>query len=432
MLRRFVVLSVLGSAVLLGGTRVPGAGEDLFNAAVLHRVDLNLHTADWAKLKQNFRTNDYYPADMTFNGATVYNVGIRSRGVASRSGTKPALRVDFDRYQDDQTFLGLKSVVLDNLLQDPSGIHETVTMWLFRKLGIPAPRESHTVLYVNGEYSGLYAIVESIDKTFLARIFDRDGDDVLNDGYLFEFDKPQTWNFEYLGPDLNAYKRFFDPKTHKNAPDEELFRPIETIVRLANEKPASELEAALGPLLDLRGFARFIAAQNFVAEQDGFIGEFGVNNFYLYRLEHSQQHVFIAWDDDLTFTTPEFALETRLGQNPLVSKLMQIPGYRAVYLATLQEAADLSDAREGGAQIGALELEIRRQLDLTYEALYADRFRPWSEGEVTTYVDLMKHFPSFRIRYVSCEVARLTGGPRCRPFDIRADLRHIGGVSRPI
>lgn len=53
------------------------------------------------------------------------NAGIRSRGRGSRSGTKPGLRVDFDRYASDQTFLGLKSFILDNLTQDPSGVHET-------------------------------------------------------------------------------------------------------------------------------------------------------------------------------------------------------------------------------------------------------------------------------------------------------------------
>ena len=70
------------------------------------------------------------------------NSGVRSRGLGSRSGTKPGLRVDFDRYSSNQTFLGLKSLVLDNLTQDESGVKESVTMRLFARLGVPAPRES--------------------------------------------------------------------------------------------------------------------------------------------------------------------------------------------------------------------------------------------------------------------------------------------------
>jgi hypothetical protein len=52
--------------------------------------------ADWAKLKENFQTNTFYPADFKWNGQTVFNVGIRSRGRGSRNANKPGLKVDFD------------------------------------------------------------------------------------------------------------------------------------------------------------------------------------------------------------------------------------------------------------------------------------------------------------------------------------------------
>src|SRR5688572_30472169 len=83
----------------------PLPSEALFNPDVVQRIDLRLHSADWEKLKQNFQQNTYYPADFVFNGATVLNTGIRSRGLGSRSATKPGLRVDFDRYSVDGTFL---------------------------------------------------------------------------------------------------------------------------------------------------------------------------------------------------------------------------------------------------------------------------------------------------------------------------------------
>src|SRR5215218_5454261 len=145
--------------------------DDLFNPDVLHRIDLWLNSADWSKLKQNFQENTYYPADVTWNGQTVRNVGIRSRGLGSRSADKPGLRVDMDRYNTDQTFLGLGSFILDNLTQDQSGIKETTSVRLFQRLGIPSPRETHTRLYVNGSYAGLYGIIESVDKKLLARVY---------------------------------------------------------------------------------------------------------------------------------------------------------------------------------------------------------------------------------------------------------------------
>jgi spore coat protein CotH len=211
-------VAVAAALTLLGAAAASAqSADDFFNGDVIQRVDLELHSADWEKLKQNFQSNEYYPADLVWNGITVRNAGIRSRGLGSRSGTKPGLRVDFDRYSIAQTFLGLKSFVLDNLVQDPSAVHETVAMKFFARMNIPAPREAHARLYIRGEYAGLYAVVESIDKSFLARIFGEINGDTQNDGFLYEYNFTDHWTFDYFGPDLEPYKTRFDPKTHETA-----------------------------------------------------------------------------------------------------------------------------------------------------------------------------------------------------------------------
>src|SRR5687768_1713107 len=115
LLAAIVCLLVLASAPAGAQTTT----DELFRATTLNRVDLELHSADWAKLKENFQANTFYPADFKWNGQTVFNVGIRSRGRGSRNANKPGLKVDFDKYSTDQKFLGLKSLVLDNLTQDP-------------------------------------------------------------------------------------------------------------------------------------------------------------------------------------------------------------------------------------------------------------------------------------------------------------------------
>ena len=303
--------------------------------------------------------------------------------------------------------------MLDNLAQDPSGIHETVSNWLYARMGIPAAREAHARLYVNGEYAGLYAVIEPVDKVMLARVFGSNGDDVLNDGYLYEFNKAAVWDFGYLGSDLEPYKAYFDAKTHETQSDEDKYRSIERLVRIANETSAADLTPALGPYLDLNELVRYLAVQNFLAENDGFLGEFGVNNFYLYRLEHSEQHVFIAWDDDLAFKEPVYDVFSGVRGNALASKLLENRDYFALYVATLQEAVDSADRRTDGSQIGALEEEIRRQIGVINESMIEDPLKPWTETDYTTGRDLMIQFASKRVRYVSCEVARLTGAPPC-------------------
>jgi spore coat protein CotH len=380
--------------------------DALFDSTVVQRIDLRLHSADWEKLKQNFQENTYYPADVVFNGQTVRNTGIRSRGFGSRSATKPGLRVDFDRYATDQTFLGLKSFVLDNLTQDASGIHETMAMKVFDRLGIAAPREAHVRLYVNNEYIGVYAAVESIDKDFLARVFGTIGEDVQNDGYLYEFDYVDTWQFAYLGSDLASYKVRFDPKTHETKSDAEKFGPIENLVRLANELSPDQFMPVLGEHVDLRAFIRYVAAQNFVGQNDGFLGYAGMNNFYFYRLENATKHVFIPWDEDNAFWGPDFPINMRHEDNVLMRKAMQVPELRDEYYALLDEAMTVTAEPTGPDGLSWFEYEVRRQLDLINSAMQDDPSRPYTFDDHQNARNAMILFARERGRYVHDALAQ--------------------------
>ena len=139
--------------------------SDFFDDQVLHSIRLVINPRDWQELKANFQLNTYYPCHFIWRNQIVRNVAIRSRGTGSRSGSKPGLRIDFNLFDEHQQFLGLKSVVLRNNVQDATNLHERVGMQFFTKLGLAAPREAHTRLYVNDEYAGLYSIVDPSTKS---------------------------------------------------------------------------------------------------------------------------------------------------------------------------------------------------------------------------------------------------------------------------
>ena len=376
--------------------------DDLFNSATLQRLDLEVHSADWAKLKENFQTNTFYPADMKWNGQTVYNVGIRSRGRGSRNPHKPGLKIDFDKYSANLRFLGLRSLVLDNLTQDSSGIHETVSMRFYERLGIPAPREAHVRLYVRGEYIGLYALVESVDKEFLARVYGSIGEDTQNDGWLYEFVWQEDWRFTDLGSDLAAIKLRFDATTHESKSDEEKYRQIQELITLANQTPEDRFVEVIGPRFDLPGFIRFVAAQAFLGDTDGFLGAFGINNFYLYRLENRIQHVLITWDTDNTFWGSTFPIRPD-DTNVLMQKLMRIPEYNALWYAEIARATQLAEADNW------LETEIARNVQLIESAMREDVYKPYSNNSFEGEAGEMLSFARERITYVKCA---LTQGDR--------------------
>jgi spore coat protein CotH len=157
---------------------------DLFDDSSLQEIRLVVSARDWQTLKANADLNTYYRADLKWRNITVRNVGIRSRGSGTRNGIKPGLKVDFNRYISNQMFLGLRGVVLDNNYSDSTVIRESVTMKMFDRMGVPAPREAHTRLFINNEYAGIYTIVEAVDRTFVSRVFGADEADVESGGYL--------------------------------------------------------------------------------------------------------------------------------------------------------------------------------------------------------------------------------------------------------
>jgi len=80
-------------ALLLLGLAAPyGSAQtvaDLFDDQHVHDIRLDVDPADWETLRDNYLLDTYYPATFNWNGRTLPNIGIRSRGSGSRSPEKP-------------------------------------------------------------------------------------------------------------------------------------------------------------------------------------------------------------------------------------------------------------------------------------------------------------------------------------------------------
>ena len=384
--------------------------DDLFDDNVVHDVKMWIHSADWLKLKEDFRLNDYYPADLEWRGIVVRNVGIRSRGSGSRSGTKPGLRVDFDRYSGSQELLGLKSIVLDNLTQDPSMIKERVAMRFYQRMGYPAPRVANARLFVNGEYAGLYAIVESIDKSFLRRVFGVNASgSVENDGYLYEYKWLDNYQFQYLGGELEQYAARFEAKTHEHDSMTALYGPFEEMIRTINGVRDEDFAAAVSSYLDLDVFMRYIAIDSFLADYDGFLGFYGVNNFYFYRFEKQTRGQLLPWDRDSVVYSTEMDVFQGASDNILMRRALAVPEVRSAYLGWVMACAQsASEPAEPDSPSGWLEREMIREVDQIRSFAYADRFKPFSNAQFDDEVAKLMNFARDRARTVLQQVTPST------------------------
>jgi spore coat protein CotH len=409
--RGVLLKAVLVAAIVANAApAVAQTADDLFNDQSMQRIDLWVNTRDWYLLRVLADTRAYVPANLKWNGITVTNVAIRIRGTGSLSAAKPALKIDFNRYATGRTFLGLKALSLNNVWQDASGLRELLAMKVYRTLGLPASRMAPVALYINNEYAGYYLVVEEIDEPFLARAFGESG------GYLFEYKWISYYYFDYLGADLAPYAARYEPRTRATESDGALYLPVEEMVRTVNEAPDEDFPAVVSPYIDLEAFMRLTAAQAAVAEPDGLLGGWGMNNHYLYRSGQRAPHRFVPWDASVALAAADYPVHAWHAENVLMRRAMAAPSLKQRYRDTLLEAADLFDRTEAGPPPaergpGWLEREAARLLELIRPAVSADSLKPFTAAEFEAGATDVLTFARTRGAFVRQEVGRLWPQP---------------------
>ncbi|MES1260833.1 MAG: CotH kinase family protein [Acidobacteriota bacterium] len=341
------------------------AANAFFDDTKVQTIQITMNASDWTALQQNYLLNTYYPATMTWNGVSA-GLGIRSHGGnGSRSPVKPNLDFNFAHYTKNQVFLGLPFILLKANNEDPSNLREWLSMKLYRRMGLPAPREALAQLFINGQILGLYSIVEHEDETFLQRDFGE------SSGYLYEWEYGLEYEFGNLGTDPSVYGQFLELKTDQTSSDLQTFA---NFIQAVNQSPADEAAyiRGLAPYMNPKLFLSYCATENVLADEDGVLdGESGLNNFYLYQFGGTTLYQMIAWDKDRTFSDPNRSIvdgiTTGTNQNILAQRLYGFADYQAVYLSELNRAATLFGGSGGWA-----DSEITREYNVIHQAAMND------------------------------------------------------------
>lgn len=165
-----------------------GDSDYLFDQEKLHTFELTLSDQNLAYLDSAPSLEEYVPGTLTFEGETL-PVGIRYKGsvgawVGCLSGeeflstegekecTKLSTKIKINWEDSDDTFYEVKKLQFHSQNLDPTKMHERLGYWLFREMGVPAPRSVHARLIINGQFNGIYALTEQIDGRFTRENFD--------------------------------------------------------------------------------------------------------------------------------------------------------------------------------------------------------------------------------------------------------------------
>lgn len=398
-MRSPVIVRPLTAAIALfiaAGSAVPAQeAADLFDPSVLHEIRLSIANRDLQQLRETYLENTYYAADIQWGGVKLRNVGIRSRGRSSRDQAKLGLQVDFNRYITGQRFLGLKALVLDNLWQDPTMIRERISMAVFARMGLPAPRVAFAKVFINNEYLGVYGLVEAIDSVFLKRTFGE------SEGFLFEYKHQKDYHGAYLGDELDPYKRFFEPRTNEKQPDSVLYSPFRDMFREVSQPRDSVWHTRLAEYIDVEQLLKYVAVESYLTDDDGFLGADGMSNFYVYRAADSNVHRLIPWDKDLTLRHPQQYVVTRVEENELFRRLLSYRSARLFFYRQVEAVA------RSVHQDDWLRNEVTQSVKLIAAAAQEDALKPVSNEDMTAALRELAKFVRQRSQFVRNDLKAL-------------------------
>ena len=359
---------------------------------------------DWRTLRDHFEGDQYYVADLAIDGEAVAQVGVRSRGGATRSGTKPSLQVKFDEYLKAQRFHGLNRVAIKNLVDDPSFLREYLSMATYRAMGVAAPEVSFARVRVNGEYVGLYNLIENVDESALEKRF------AESTGYLYDYQYGGPWDFGFRGEEATSYVPSpFQPETHEDDPD---VATLIAFVRTVNSGPDLTWSASMATYLDRAQFLMFLAVENALTAGDGLAGIFGVNNFFLYQYAGGNRFVFIPWDRGATFQAVEWPIFYRTDQTVLTRRFLADPEMAGLYTGALRRTVtECLNESVLGQRLEAAHVLVR-------EAALADPKKPYTNAEFEAGVAAVRDVVAGRRADVLAQLDALEAharAPRRRP-----------------
>jgi hypothetical protein len=266
-----------------GEAPLPDTSGELYDPERVPRFDLELPTESVAALERDSDT--YVTGSLRYGNELVSNIGVRIKGEGSLRtlDEKAAFKIKFDEFVAKQSFHGLRRLTLNNMVEDPSFLAERLAYHFYRAMGLPAPRCNSALVYVNGAFYGVYANVETEDKTFLRRWFESDEGNLYEEGQV---------DFE------PGNETEFDLETNEDANDRSDLAAL--IASIATAEPASWLED-VGAELDVPHFLAFTAAEAAVNQWDMYgYTVFYPNNFRLYRDPTKQKFVFLPWGMDMS------------------------------------------------------------------------------------------------------------------------------------
>jgi len=343
----------------------PDLDKLIFNVGRVASIDITLPESSVDSLWKDPRT--FVPGTFRYETEDFKSeelpMGIRIKGkwgsFRDLNG-KSAFRVRFNFGNPEGNFVGLQNLTLNNMVQDPSMIHEVLAYRIFAAAGIPCPRTGYAWVKVNGQDYGLYLTLERYDDVFLSGHFP-------STQHLYEG--------EYGTDVVPGGSMLFD----SDEGDEEDRDDLEMLADVAWNTGDSHWVSAMDPVADLEQMTGMWAVEQFIGHWDGYAPT--INNYFLHS-DDAGRFVMLPWGVDQTFA--DFR-DYFSGGGYLFQRCMGIGECRFTFVLGLAKISDVFP----GLDLDTLAQDLAALLAPYAEA---DPRKPYSFEQVGQHVQATRDF----------------------------------------
>ena len=323
-----------------------------------------------------------------------YTVGVHLKGAWGSWRDvygKAAFKIKMNAFVKKQKLFGITKFTLNNMVQDPSYIHEALTYRLFRAVGVPTPRVGYANVTLNGRNYGLHLNVETVDTTMLSRWG-------LTNTHLYKGGVP---NFPEL---YSGYEPYFQVEDGSETNRQDLTKFLDTMTYFSGEQWWDEITQ----IANMKEITLDIAAEAFVGHWDGY--PYNRNNYYITFDEDGYAHM-LPWGVDQTWNggMDYFGSGSLLFQRCLASG-----SCNEMYLQSMAEVSRVANSLKLDAMAIHVSAAIRKHI-------VAD---PWGPG-----IDVAYSYQQGTIWNVRDQYNSLSN--RVRAWDTGLNKVVIDGVSYP-
>ncbi len=284
----------------------------IFNQDKLHTFKLKITETALAKIDADPAAEEYIEGMLIFNEDTISPVGIRYKGsvgafVGCLSGsdwsnpsghktcTKLSMKVKINWEGREENFYKLKKLQFHSQNLDESKMHERLGYWLFRAMGVPAPRSVHARLIINDKYSGLFALTEQIDGRFTRYNFN-DGE-----GNLYK----EVWPISMNG--VPQSDRVYINALRTNEDDNPSIDIIKNFAQQISDGDSVDIQNVISESMDVTEILSVAVVDRMIRNDDGPFhwycedGKCSNHNYYWYEEPTNEKLHLIPWDLDNAF-----------------------------------------------------------------------------------------------------------------------------------